>query len=567
MTPAQPATVPIDHKGPKDIERLVQAIVSAAEESGRRRQRAPWLPPLPSLVPLESLPTGPDANCPVDGPAPVGVLDEPHLQRQRVHAVDLERDGNLLVYGTGRSGKTVLLRTLAASLASRAAPAELHLYGLDFGTRGLAALEALPHCGGVIVPEEEERVGRLLAHLQRARADRRRRFAAAGTATLSEYRSVTSRDHRLPRIVVLVDNFGGFASAYERVNLGQPVRDLIELVSDGGPLGIHFVLTADRRGAVPGPLSSVVSSRIVLRMANDDEYVALDVPQARGMELSSGRGFVNDIELQCAIVGTDTSGAGQAAAITSLAGQLRSRYGTSTAPVVGVLPLNIPRGQLPAPAAPLTAVAGLRYDDLEPALVDLTEGHFLVIGPRRSGRTTALGTLATSVSTGTPEARLHLIAPRRSAMSSMTIWATTALGRECGPAVGDLARRLEAETAGGHSGPDIVVVDDGDDLPPAAMEALEVILALGRDGDVRVLSAGREPIRTTGLRRLAQRDASGEVRAAAGPGSRRRRRPARRTPPSNNADLSTGTGVRREQRFDLTHPGGRVTQTMLSGCW
>ena len=37
-------------------------------------------------------------------------------------------------------------------------------------------------------------------------------------------------------------------------------------------VGIHFVITADRRAAVPSALTSVVTTRLVLRMAERDDY-------------------------------------------------------------------------------------------------------------------------------------------------------------------------------------------------------------------------------------------------------------------------------------------------------
>src|SRR4051794_41917261 len=66
-----------------------------------------------------------------------------------------------------------MLRSIGASLAIAATPRELHIYGLDFASRGLQALEALPHCGPVIAGDDEERVVRLLNRLPRVMAQPR----------------------------------------------------------------------------------------------------------------------------------------------------------------------------------------------------------------------------------------------------------------------------------------------------------------------------------------------------------------------------------------------------------
>ena len=143
-----------------DLEELVKAVNVANEREQHPPQPSPWLPALEPVVPLASLPPSAD---PV---VTFGLIDEPALQRQVPLTHDFEQDGSLLVYGASGTGKTALLRTLAVSLAAQTPPDRLHLYGLDFATRGLTSLEALPHCGGVVLGDDEERVARLLQHGQ-----------------------------------------------------------------------------------------------------------------------------------------------------------------------------------------------------------------------------------------------------------------------------------------------------------------------------------------------------------------------------------------------------------------
>ena len=118
----------------------------------------------------------------------------------------------MLIYGGSGSGKTTLLRTIAVSLAARTNPHEVHLYALDFASRGLRALEKLPHVGSVIPGDDRERVLRLLANLRSAMAQRRELLSAQGAATVGEL----SGSAQAPRIVVLLDGYAAFATAMER---------------------------------------------------------------------------------------------------------------------------------------------------------------------------------------------------------------------------------------------------------------------------------------------------------------------------------------------------------------
>ena len=227
-----------------ELERIVAATASAAAAAGLPEPVRPWVPPLEPIVPLAGVAPHAGAADDLSAVAAVGVVDEPALQRRRPLEVDLEGDGSVLVYGTSGSGKTTFLRTLALTLAERSSPAELHIYGLDFATRGLLALEQLPHTGAVVAGEDEERVARLFTMLRRALERRKQLFARHGVFTLSEYRRL-GKGEPIARIVVLLDGYAAFAAAFERVNLGELVDALPRLVADGRPLGVHFAVTPD----------------------------------------------------------------------------------------------------------------------------------------------------------------------------------------------------------------------------------------------------------------------------------------------------------------------------------
>ena len=350
-------------------------------------------------------------------------------------------------------------------------------------------LEELPHCGSVVPGEDEERVARLFAFLRRTFERRKRLFAERGVFSLGEYRRLGAEP--LPRIVVLLDGYAGFAAAFERVNLGELVDALPRLVGEGRPLGVHFVVTADRRGAVPNALGGVVPAKIVLRMADEDEFAALGIAPklVRGAWLPPGRGFLpaSGLELQVAILGGDAPGEAQARALAGLAAELCERHPGASAPPVRSLPSTIDRSQLP-PARALAVSIGLGDTELEPLAVDLAERHFLVVGPYRSGRSSALAALCA----GLAEAggcELHLLAPRRTLLSELGLFASVAAGIEaCDARAAELASGLDARPPGAPAL--VVVVDDGEELAetPGAV-ALETLVRRGRDRDVRVIAA------------------------------------------------------------------------------
>jgi S-DNA-T family DNA segregation ATPase FtsK/SpoIIIE len=467
------AAQPGEETGETDLARLVDAAQEAAARSGIEQPPSPWLPPLEPVLPLRRLAPPDDA-----GVAALGLVDEPQRQLQRQLIVDLEQEGSLLVYGASGAGKTTFLRTLALSLAERASPDELHLYGLDFATRGLVPLAALPHTGAVVSGEDEERVERLFALLRRSLERRKLLLAQAGVFTLSEYRRLPDTEP-LPRIVVLLDGYAGFAAAFERVNLGALVDTLPRLVADGRPLGVHFAISADRRGAVPNALAGIVPTKIVLRMADEDEFAALGVPPkaVRGAQLPPGRGFLpGGTELQVALGET-----------AERAGELRRRYPHASVPPIEPLPTGVSRGSLPVADRPWAAVLGLGDSELEPVTIDLSSRHFLVAGPYRSGRSTALRTVVESLRASTPGLELHLLAPRRSPLAELGGWSSVAEGSD---SCDEAALRLGELVASPPPVPVLVVIDDGEELAESLGAApLENVVRRGRDVELRVLAA------------------------------------------------------------------------------
>jgi S-DNA-T family DNA segregation ATPase FtsK/SpoIIIE len=170
--------------------------------------------------------------------------------------------------------------------------------------------------------------------------------------------------------------------------------------------------------------------------------------------------------------------------------RLRQARGDASAPAIRLLPPDVARDEMPAPARPLEAFLGISDETLQPVATELDEGHFLVAGPRRSGRSTALETIARSLRAGMPSLELHLAAPRRSQLPSLEIWSSVAAGlQECESSLSSLAQRVATRTSASEE-PIVVVVDDGNELTEGkAASALETIARRGRDLGVWIVAS------------------------------------------------------------------------------
>jgi DNA segregation ATPase FtsK/SpoIIIE, S-DNA-T family len=457
-----------DDDGQSDLVLLGHAAQDAQARLGLADPLPPWLPPLPTVLDLTAL------DAPGDGGVAIGLLDLPHLQRQEALGVNLDTVGHLAIFGAGNSGKTTALAALALSLARDASPEKLCLYGLDAGGGGLGALESLPHCAGIVPAHDAERVERLmrLLALQVARHSRETQRGRAGVGA---------------RTVLLLDDLGSFAQQYDRPGLDSPFERLGQVLAGGRAAGVHVALTASRRGVLPPALGVHFGQRLALRMNNEEDMLALGLePKAvRGAKLPPGRGFTQDSqEFQIGVVVVD----GTPVALADAAAQVEGER-SDAAISIGVLPDAVSRTSLGRTQSLDSVPLGISDVDLAVATVDLSTMHLLVVGPYRSGRSTALATLARSITDPLPVAELYLLAPRRSPLRELQVWKASATSaEECDQLLSVLLERHEAGELGAT--PAFLFVDDGGEISSArGLAVLEQLVRAGRDSELRVIAA------------------------------------------------------------------------------
>lgn len=450
----QPARAQSEQDVATDLSLLVQAIRRANDELGIAAQRHPWLPPLPLHHVLDLSGAGSDVH-PLDGsgvdvrngsgadlhlPEGAGrhgadgqdrvrppdrahisapqeqpirfawaLQDLPDSQEQRPLVIDLAEFGHLHIAGAPRSGRSQALRTIAAAAAASAPVADLHLYGLDCGNGALLPLIRLPHCGAVVQRTETERATRLLARLHSEVLRRQQILGEGGWANVSEQRRAVSSDERLPHILLLLDAWEGFTSTLAEHDGGVLTERLQSLLREGASAGVHVVISGDHT-LLSGRVSALCDEKLVLRLADRSDYALASlnhrslpdsIPPGRGFR--AGRGT----ETQVALLDPDPSGSAQVAALAALGERLAVAAGEvprqrRPAPVA-VLPaqLTLPQARRLAGAQRerrMWAMVGAGGDDLTALGADLVDQPtFLVAGPGRSGRSTALLVMADSL--------------------------------------------------------------------------------------------------------------------------------------------------------------------------
>ncbi|MCL2490738.1 MAG: FtsK/SpoIIIE domain-containing protein, partial [Propionibacteriaceae bacterium] len=507
-----PASVEEDTSSPTDLARLVDACRGAAALEGIETPPSPWLDALPSQIGVADIfEQFPEADNYIAKMAvPFGVTDLPAKQSRGLAAFDVTDGVNLAVIGTGRSGKSGMLRTVAGLVGQHFSPVDIQMYAMDCGGGSLLPLEKLPHVGAVVLRDQGERASRMASMLRGAIAQRQQQLSMDGFANLREQR--VSSANPLPFVLVLLDSWEGLFQTYDNVDNGALVTSFLQIAQEGPSVGVATIVTGDRT-LLSGRVSNLFPNKLMLHMTDPGDFAYVGIPaKSVPKSMPPGRGFFarDLVETQIALLDPDPAGAAQVQAIQAISQSATRDWAElsfSDRPRrVDLLPSSykmsaveaLPRAFSEEAVLPV-AVGG---DTLSLMGLDVMSFGplFLVAGPRHSGRSTTLKTMAlfammqgwSVVVVTTRQSPLQRLAPHPRLLGS---FADDLTHKD------DLTAMLERLQS--EDNPSLVVVDDVDRLDQEGwlVEALVDHISAVRDTASAVV-ASSVPSEVAGYRGL-----------------------------------------------------------------
>lgn len=276
----------IDLSGDKSDKTQLEAVVAEIVALGKKKgvvAKPLWLEMLPEKIALHTLKSEKKGLC----TATIGLADYVRTQEQKPLVIDFSKTGHVGLYGASGTGKTTFLQTVVYSMVCEYGytPEELNLYAMDFGGRNLGYLSNLPHTGGVVFADDENKISELTSVLQSIIDERKHIFASNNCGTFANYRSTSKKP--LPAILVLIDNFASFREKYMDIS-----DAFIDIISSGKTFGVYFLITGSTRNAIYYKVTEHISTYFTLRMNDPSNY--LDIHNMRPPVIPediSGRGI------------------------------------------------------------------------------------------------------------------------------------------------------------------------------------------------------------------------------------------------------------------------------------
>ncbi|WP_137122604.1 FtsK/SpoIIIE domain-containing protein [Segeticoccus rhizosphaerae] len=363
--------------------------------------------------------------------------------------VDLRRDGpHALVGGTTGAGKSELLQTMIASLALANRPDEMVFVLVDYkGGSAFKDCARLPHTVGMVTDLDGHLTARALRSLEAELRRRERVLGAVGAKDLEDHQRIRPTDAPLvPRLVLVIDEFKMLAE-----DLPDFIDGLVKVAAVGRSLGVHLVLATQRPGGiVSSDIKANVNLRIALRVRDkaDSDDVLEDPAAAAISARTPGRALLRTgsgplrLFQTARVGGHELHDEPQTVSVRPLALTTSTTANTSDpddahAPsdlcrIVDAVAKAAVAAGVPTMASPWLpplrdsvalprhtgsatwsipyAVADLPDEQRQETLVwDLEQdGHLAFAGSARSGRTTALRTLAASIAQRRTAVEVHL---------------------------------------------------------------------------------------------------------------------------------------------------------------
>ena len=274
----------VESKG-EEITNIIKYIIDEAKEEKISIEQL-WLDRIPNVIYIDQLKEKyryiPEKNniSPV-----IGEYDDPDNQKQNVLTLPLSREGNTIVFGSGGSGKDLMLSGIIYSTITNHDSKEVNFYIIDCGAETLTMFKKAPHVGEVILSTESEKIANLFKLITKTIEERKKIFVDYN-GSYDFY--IHHGGKQIPMIVVMINNIEAFIETYNEYEdmLGQLTRDCLKY-------GVVFIFSTNGPNTVRYRLRQNFKQNLVLQFNDPSDYgTILSGVRKKEPSKAYGRGLI-----------------------------------------------------------------------------------------------------------------------------------------------------------------------------------------------------------------------------------------------------------------------------------
>ncbi len=398
-----------ERKQKTQLDAVVEYLAVLAKQNGFVNHMQLWLPPLSDAVYLNELPSYQKQEL-FDGKSwhrekkawdlevLMGLYDDPENQAQDCLTLSLSENGHHAVVGTVVSGKSTFLQTFVYSLVMKYTPAEVNIYAIDYSAKMLSAFEKMPHVGGIMYENDDDKLAKFFNMLGVMLEERKKLFRGGN---YSQY--VRANGIVIPAVLLVIDNYSNFRN---KTNSMYDEK-ILQLSKDGVSHGIFLVITGGgfQASEIPARIADNFRTVICLEMGDKFKYAeamrmtrieTIPEPNIKGRGLAKIGGQL--LEFQTALSFRAEDDFKRMEGIAHLSGQMQNQWTGRPAKAVPQIPENPVWSEFAALEDTEKLFAddrhlpiGYNAQNAAPYGIDLSRTYcYLITGKSRSGKTNLL---------------------------------------------------------------------------------------------------------------------------------------------------------------------------------
>ena len=309
---------------------------------------------------------------------PVGIYDDPDNQLQEIYGINVFLE-NTMIVGSSMTGKTNLLQLVIKGIANNYSPKEVSIYIIDFASMVLKNFEKLNHVGGVVIPNEDEKLKNLFKLLNEEIAFRKEKLLNAGVSNFVAYKEAGYKD--LSQIVLLVDNLTALKELYF-----TDEDYLLPICRDGLSVGVSVIIANPQTSGIGFKYFSNINQRIAMYCNDPTEYHSVFDHCKMQPENVPGRCLIERekeiYEAQTYISFNGEKEFERVQAISNFIDEINAKYDyrAKRIPVVPeILIESIMQNEFNAKSDMSKMIIGLNFADVTPAIIDYSKQDILAL--------------------------------------------------------------------------------------------------------------------------------------------------------------------------------------------
>ena len=367
------------------LDAVVKYVQEYCEDNNIKRLPDICLPPLGEVIPYPDIVNSDDNT---DVIVPIGIYDEPSAQYQGKLEINLTKN-NLFIAGASLYGKTNLIQTIIRGLCELYSAKDICIYIVDFASMMLRNFEGLNQVGGVVTISEDTKLKQLFDMIQAIIEERKSIFSTHGLSSYSAYREAGLRD--LKQIVFVIENYGMLKSTYpDYDNL------LVSICRDSVSVGVSVIVTNPIAAGISMKMSTYFGEKISLYQNDKTQYAVMfdhcklypdDVP---GRAIIKRDNTIKEFQIYMPFIAEREIE--KVNKIREFVTQINEKNAGIVAKAIPTIPSRVTKKYImqqyeESKIAPYQAYIGLRYEDIQPQILDFEKSNFIgVLGNKESGR-------------------------------------------------------------------------------------------------------------------------------------------------------------------------------------